>query len=182
MKTVIRSVSAVWRKAEREAYRAFHAKSKEHKADHFFNFCVTAHSLRDYFLEHRRLPDPVSVSDYHALWNGESQLVAVAEIANLSKHFQLRDRGTRKPRIPKTRHLVHKLSEVVDVYVSPGGEFSTIPRSARDISITTSGGTRYDLWEFQIDVLDYWREFLRGNGFRVYRQPLEQMLDHFTDR
>ena len=45
------SVEALYRKLERELYRAYHHRDATHKADHFFNFCVTAHSMRDYFLE-----------------------------------------------------------------------------------------------------------------------------------
>lgn len=37
---------ALFRKLEREAYRAFHAQTPLTKADHFFNFCVTAASMR----------------------------------------------------------------------------------------------------------------------------------------
>jgi hypothetical protein len=46
------SVQALYRKLEREFYRTYHQRDRIHKADHFYNFCITAHSLRDYFLEH----------------------------------------------------------------------------------------------------------------------------------
>jgi hypothetical protein len=177
MKTVISSVNALWRKAEREALRAVRAESKEHKADHFFNFCVTAHSLRDFFFEQRGIPEKTVRGEYHQLWNREPRLVAVKEIANLSKHFLLRDPKSGALQNPKTKRVIHKKSARFDVYVTESGAFTQIPQPARDISITTSDGVQNWLWEFQVDVLDYWREFLRHNGVRVYRQTVEQMLD-----
>jgi hypothetical protein len=177
MKTVIDSVNALWRKAEREALRAVRAESKEHKADHFFNFCVTAHSLRDFFFEQRCIHEKTIRSKYYQSWSREPQLVAVKEIANLSKHFLLRDPRSGELQTPKTKHLVHKKSGRFAVYVTQSGAFTHIPEPARDISITTSDGVQNWLWEFQVDVLDYWREFLRRNGIRVYRQTVEQMLD-----
>lgn len=178
MKAVFGSVGALWRKAERDAYRAFHAKSKAHKADHFLNFCVTAHSLRDFFLEHQSVYDDAARNAFHDAWNAEPLLIAVSEIANLSKHFQLRRRGTGKLKPLKTRHLVHRRGMVVDVYVTPTGSLVNVPRSAREIMVTTSDGARHELWTFQIDVLDYWRVFLRGHGIRVARQTTEQFIDH----
>jgi hypothetical protein len=46
------SPAALFRKLEREAYRAFHASTPLEKSDHFYNFCVTASSMRDYCHEH----------------------------------------------------------------------------------------------------------------------------------
>jgi len=152
MKPVLNSVNALWRKAEPDAYRALHAKSKQHKADHFFNFCVTTHSLRDFFFEERGIPRGTARHAYYDQWNRDPHLVAVEEIANLSKHFQLRDRKTWLPRLPQTRHLAHRPGTAIDVYVTPTGAITTIPRPSRDIVVTTSDGSRHWLWEFQVDV------------------------------
>jgi hypothetical protein len=166
MKSLVGSVSALWRKAEREAYRAFHARSKSHKADHFLNFCITAHALRDHFIEERGVQDGNARRLLHEEWNAEPLLVAVSEIANLSKHFQLRDSRSGAIRQPHTRRVVHRLGFVVDVYVAPSGEIRNVPRRAPEMSVTTSDGSQHYLWEFQIDVLDYWQLFLeRGAQF-----------------
>lgn len=120
MKPVLDSERAVYRKLEREAYRAIHAKGANHKADHFFNFCVTAQAMRDFFLEAKGVPSGSRrANTLHAQWNSEPLLVAVKEIANLSKHFQLRHRQTKAPRPTKTRRLVRKRSEALDVFVNP---------------------------------------------------------------
>lgn len=161
------SIGKVWRKAEREAYRAFHSPNSVHQADHFFNFCVTAHALRDYFLKYRAASDAVQ-NEYHDLWNGKPILVAVRDIANLSKHFVLR-------REPKTRGSRHTRSGIVDVYVDESGAIRLVPGDAPDIIIRLSDGSRYQLYEFTAAVLDFWKEFLRSKDIRVRRQSLEEL-------
>jgi hypothetical protein len=178
MKAVLESVNALWRKAEREAYRSLHASSKTHKADHFFNFCVTAHSLRDYFFEKGGLHGKAAREPFYNHWAAEPLLVAVAEIANLSKHFQLRDGRTKLAIGARTRRIAHQPTTRVDVHIAATGEISLIPRPARDIVVTTGDGSHHDLWRFQIDVLDYWYLFLRDRGIRVRRQSGEEFMDH----
>ena len=46
----LRTPLDVLHKLEREMHRAFHHRNYVHKADHFYNFCITAHSLRMPFL------------------------------------------------------------------------------------------------------------------------------------
>jgi len=43
------SVEALLRKLEREVYRAYHHKDRIHKADQFFNFCITIALLSGLF-------------------------------------------------------------------------------------------------------------------------------------
>lgn len=177
MKGVLESTGALWRKAEREAYRAFHAQSRQHKSDHFLNFCITAHALRDFFLAEKRISSGSARDAYHLRWSSDPQLVAVGEIANLTKHFRLAHRKTGLPKAVKTRKLFQMPDKAADVYISDGGEITLVERPSRNILITTSDGTRYELWEFQIDVLDYWRAFLKAEGIRVRRQTVDRFLD-----
>src|SRR6185437_2787242 len=160
MSGLLDSIGVVWRKAEREAYRSYHARSKTHKADHFFNFCVTAHSLRDFFFEHQGIHGRAARAQFHADWNREPLLVAVADIANLSKHFELRDAETGQPKTPRVRRIHHGAGTTQSVYVTPSGAITLIPSPSRDIIVTTSDGSQHELWAFQIDVLDHWRAFL----------------------
>ena len=178
MKGLLDSIGQLWRKAEREAYRSYHAQSKTHKADHFFNFCVTVHSLRDFFFEHSGIYDAPTKGHYHTRWNTEPLLVAVGDIANLSKHFQLRNRKTGQARTPRVRRLVHRAGTKYDVFVTPAGAITLIPSPSREIIVTTNDGSEHELWSFQIDVLDYWRAFLAAEGIRVRRQRVREMLDH----
>lgn len=94
---------SLFRKLERESYRAFHATAPLHKADHFFNFCVTASSMRDYVLEHLTVQSAAQRQTHYDAWARVPALVTATEIANLSKHFTLRDRRVGQPVAPKTR-------------------------------------------------------------------------------
>ena len=48
----IKHFAALLRKLERENYRTLHCRVATRRADHFLNFCITAHSMRDHLLEH----------------------------------------------------------------------------------------------------------------------------------
>ena len=171
----LNSIEALYRKLEREQYRAIHARNGIHKADHFFNFCVTAQSMRDFFLERTGHVTRSARAPFHTAWSANPLLRAVAEIANLSKHFQLRDyTGTAKS--PHTRRVHRRKGTAVDVYASRKGELKLVPVEIPEITITVSDGTRYDLAEFTIGVRDYWREYLRSNGIRVRRSSLAQLI------
>ena len=162
------SIGKIWRKAEREHYRAIHARSAVHQADHFFNFSVTAHSLREYYFAHQGTP-PASQTAYHDLWNQEPVLVAVREIANRSKHFTLR-------RPARTRGLRAQQADFVDVYLSGDRRVFLAPREAPSISICVDDGSRFELWEFTSAALRIWRHFLRSKGIRVRRQTVGEFL------
>ena len=164
------SVEALFRKLEREAYRAFHAPRPIHQADHFYNFCITAHAMRDYFLERHAALKGTQRQRYEDAWKQRPLLVAVKEIANSSKHFQLRHRrgGVRPAQTPSVRQIK---SGVVDIFMNQRGDLRAVPIDAPDISVRLSDGTRYQLYEFTTDVLSYWRGFLTANGIRVRRQP-----------
>ena len=174
---MLASVSELFNKLEREAYRAFHAKTRRHKADHFLNFCITAHAMRDHILEALAVPLGPARTPYHEAWNRDPLLLAVREIANQSKHFELRDKRTGKPKTPKTKRVVRGRGSVMDVHMSPSGNLSFIPRRVPEIRVTTSDGARHDLWRFCIDVIDTWYLDIRGRGLQVRRSSLRGRLD-----
>ena len=165
------SVEALYRRLERESYRAYHARKRLHKADHFFNFCVTAHALRDYFFKGKGIADKKKQESYHRLWNRNPALVAVREIANTSKHFRLQ-------RTPRTRRVRTKVSDFVYVLASSDGRLRFMHVRAPDITVTLSDGTRLELYQFTHRVLRYWRSYLRRQGIRIQRQPFRQLTGH----
>jgi len=174
------SLEALCRKLERELYRAFHQRNRIHKADHFFNFCVTAHSLRDYYLERIGKTKRSDRQPFDQQWSREPLLVAVADIANSAKHFTLRDRRTHAPRTPATKRVGLKTSQFVDLYVNADGETQAVRVRAPDVSVTVAGGATYDLYTFMTGVLQYWRTFLSNNGIRVRRQSIGSLLGSVT--
>lgn len=161
---------ALYRKLERESYRAFHAPTPLHKADHFFNFCVTAASMRDYTLEHLKKITPAQKHPYYTAWSGIPALVAAAEIANSTKHFVLRDRSTSQPANMKTRTVRMKKSSFADVYVNAAGETKIVRTQRTEVHVTLSDGQVVELYGFTDQVLKYWRSYLTSLGLKVRRQ------------
>jgi hypothetical protein len=168
------SPRALYRKLERESYRAFHASTPLHKADHFFNFCVTASSMRDYCLEHCGAITSAQKQPYYDSWSKIPLLIAAAEIGNSTKHFVLRDSGgIAKPL--KTHSSRMKRARFVNVYVDDGGQYHTVPTVRSEVTITLSDGKRLELFQFTQELLAYWKQYLVGIGIRVRRQPFSQL-------
>jgi hypothetical protein len=174
------SVEALYRKLERELYRTHHQLDRIHKADHFFNFCVTAHSMRDYFFERQAHVAPSSRQPFYDQWAKEPLLVAVEEIANSTKHFVLRDRQARLPRSAKTKRVRLKRDRFIDLYVGPGGQAQAFQLFAPDAVITLSDNTTHDLYGFMASVLNYWRTFLQRHGIRVRGQAFKKLSGSVT--
>lgn len=166
---------ALYRKLERESYRAFHAKTPLHKADHFFNFCVTAASMRDYTLEHLGEVTHAQKSPYYDAWAKIPVLVAAAEIANSSKHFVLRDRKTGQPTNIKTHAVRTKKSAFADIYANAAGDIEVVKANRTEVSVTLSDGKVLELYAFTDEILRYWKSFLRLHGVKVRQQPFAQL-------
>ena len=169
--------SALYRKLERESYRAFHSVSPIHKADHFYNFCVTAHSMRDFCLEYLNQGTKGQQQPFHTLWNQQSFLVATKEIANSSKHFVLRSRTTGAVTSPATKAVRPGKARYIDVYRTPDEKLRLVPVRRAELTIHLSDGTRLPLYQFTGEVLKYWRSYLAGIGIKVRRVPLRLHSD-----
>jgi hypothetical protein len=170
------SPAALFRKLERESYRTYHSRSRVHKADHFFNFCVTAHAMRDYVLERLGKIQARDKEPFHAQWNTEPLLVAVRDIANSSKHFELRDRTSGQRKAAATMRVRHRKSKFIEVYTNGEGRFDLVATEGQDISVKLSDGTTLPLHEFTHGIMNYWRDYLRQHGIKVRRQPLSQLI------
>lgn len=180
LKQSLNSVEALYRKLERESYRAYHERDKIHKADHFYNFCITAQAMRDYFFERKGLIQNNVQQPYHRIWIQNEFLVAVSDIANTAKHFTLRDRKTKKEKKVKTKKVRVKKSKFVDVYVNKNSEISLLEVEVPDCIVTIENGTSYDMYSFTNEVLSYWYSFLRNNGVQIRKQPLRRLIGERT--
>jgi hypothetical protein len=85
----LNSCSELYLKMERESVRLFHAPNPKAKADHLYNFSVTAHSFRDYFLNENGIYGQEK-DEKHSAWNRNAAVLATKEIANATKHLTLR--------------------------------------------------------------------------------------------
>ena len=158
------TIDQVYQKVLRERYRTWHARDFIHKADHFYNCCITAHSLRDYFLAYMGCGgDHENKEKQHVEWNSNEVLQAVKEIANSAKHFSLR-------RSPQTVGTEATTGAAVDVYVE-GEKLNCVEVVIPDFVVTMASGKEYRLLEMMSEVSEYWRLLLTGNGIPLGDDP-----------
>ena len=157
------TIDQVYQKVLREHHRALHSMDSIHKADHFYNFCITAHSLRDYFVKHKGWGRDGRGDEQYAEWNANEVLRAVKDIANSAKHFILREQ-------PETRATEEATGAGVEVY-DAGGELSCVKVVIPDFVVTMASGEKYHLWEIMSDVIEYWRQFLTETGIPLATDP-----------
>ncbi len=165
------TIDQVYQKVLRESYRTWHAKDSIHKADHFYNFCITAHSLRDYFVEHKGLGGNSESRQrrhtereaLHTEWDSNDLLGAVREIANSAKHFSLR-------RSPQTKGMKATMGSAVRVYTD-GDALHAVKAAIPDFIVTMASGEEFHLFELMSDVSEYWRQFLSAAGLRLGEDP-----------
>ena len=164
------SVEALYRKLERESVRAFHHPNLTHKSDHFYNFCITAHSLRDHLLERLGKLSQAERQPFVDAWQQDSNLIAVAEIANTAKHFVLRTR-TGQAKSVKTRKVGRASTTVYDFLLAPDGTMSVKKRTGvPTIAVKLEGGQRLEMYRFMYSVLEYWKGMLAAHSIKVRRQ------------
>ena len=171
----LRSINDLFGKLERELYRAYHEQKIIHKVDHFHNFCVTAHSMKDFFFEHKRIFADLNRYPYRKKWNENKLLVAVSEIANSSKHFILRGRETSERRKLKTRQVRKSKSPFVELYIGDGKLFKQMVELP-DVIVTLENGDEVDLYEFTKYIAEYWQNFLTSEDIPVRQQEVSELL------
>ncbi len=131
--------------------------------DHFFNFCVTAHALRDWI---KKIPDFPADLNIHEKCNKFPELEACRDIANSNKHFNFEPK-------PKTKSAVIGGSKVIKVYENANGEIkATEPIESIEISIVIEGEPIRESHEFMDRVIKIWKSIL--NEFSV---PFESIYD-----
>ncbi|MDO9191521.1 MAG: hypothetical protein Q7U12_01330 [Undibacterium sp.] len=173
----IRSISDLINKLDRELWRAFHHRHPVHKADHFYNFCVTALAVKDHFFEVKSITDAEEKKPFYELWGKVPELVAATEIANSTKHFVLRE--TRNPqtiKIPKTKSVLSSTSGIIHVFTNAEGEYQLEDEpDAPDFSVELSDERTLGLYEFMDIISKYWRAFLIDHGIPLTKQSIADL-------
>ena len=161
----LQTIEDLFWKVERELYRTWHARNAHHKADHLYNFCITAHALRDYYLKMVLDTSPTEVDKQrlHEEWNQVAVLLAVRDIANSAKHWKL-------VRPVATKGMLLDTDSGVDVYMSEDDMVLDKVQMPGWI-IEVSPDSKYDTWSFLQEVLNFWRRFLDSKGISVRTQP-----------
>lgn len=162
-------------KLEREKYRAFHSQNPLHKADHLYNFCVTALSARDFLFESLGWNDNQK-KQFFKTWNQEAACVACSEIANSSKHCYLRGRNTHCVKTPKTKSVTPGVSSIVDIYEGADGSLYTEYRGDYpDFDIVLSDGSIVQVYEFTESIIRFYRQLFIHHGIPCLEQSFEDL-------
>lgn len=136
-------------KALREGRRAWLAKDPIDKCDHFFNFCVTAHSMRDWCIKYLKITD---TSAFHTEMNLNPHFGICRDIANSSKHFGL----------DRTKSTVKAATSTLSKFAVLGATDATPALvEQEDISISLSDGNKLELFGFLHYVADGWINVLQ---------------------
>ncbi|WP_206743972.1 hypothetical protein, partial [Vibrio ordalii] len=134
--SVIRTYKApsdLFLKLVREGRRAWLSTQAEDKADHFFNFCITSLSLRDWCIEELKLTGKEKDA-FLKLHSSNEWLGYCGSIANSSKHFSLKE--GRKSTVSSVDGTVDSL-----VPIFPDGEWHDELTTERvSFEIITSDG------------------------------------------
>lgn len=146
-------------KLEREARRITQAAARSDKpamCDHFFNFCVTAHSLRDWLIHSKNAPK----QSVHDRCNSVAELAACRDIANASKHFAL-DVGSKAV----AKGAVVSRSSVVDIFEDGSGNYHvSAPRETIDICLVIEGQRPQESHQFTGAVIAAWKAILNESN------------------
>jgi hypothetical protein len=140
----------------REGQRTWRATDPQEKCDHFFNYCVTAHSLRDWCIKHLNL-DETDKAAFHSEMNLIRYFGECRDIANSSKHFGLDNRVSAVTAATTT--------ESNFVVLAGGNAQVDLPTSTRsDIAISLSDGTSIDLFGFLHHTSAGWIDVLKNKN------------------
>jgi len=151
------SSESLFSKLQRDRKRLWEAIQNENETelcDSFFNFCVTAHALRDWVIKENSCV--LSENTVHDTCNSYEVLQMCRDIANANKHFGLDE---NKEKAKKTYSVFVFSSTMIDFYENQSnGSISRVMRDNLDIAIMNMNGVIYGIWEFAGKVEEAWKE------------------------
>jgi hypothetical protein len=161
----------------REASRLRFETDEKHRLDHFFNFSVTANSLRDWCAE-ALYPGSSNTlfkkqkKSLNLTWDKVAALNAAKDIANSAKHFNIRQ---YVPDVENTKSSASKQvvleflnnSSTIDIAFDNLGREKAIETPSFEIAFTDD--SKMGLDQFIIDTVCYWMQFFDENS--IYRDP-----------
>jgi hypothetical protein len=161
----LRSPSDLLNKLERERYRLLHARNRQYKADHLYNFCITSNALRDFIVDALAM-DAATKTQFCQEVTGSVDGKACTEIGNLAKHAAL-----KAGRVQRTRAVKPSTSGSVDVYVSTSGdEVELRPARYPDLTLILLDASTVQTYEFADNVIKFWHEQFKKRGLKFRRR------------
>lgn len=144
----------------REAGRLHKSSSEKEAADHFFNFCVTSISLRDWFFNYQNIPID------HETWrsNADGLFGVCADIANAAKHLKF-----------KKNQPTAKAEKINLIAISSSGLIDGLTKLRPTFILLTSDGSEIDQFKFITNVCEAWGILLKKH-MGYYLPPLIDYL------
>ncbi|WP_340481278.1 hypothetical protein [Vibrio anguillarum] len=120
----------------RESINVYTSKKDEEVLDRFSNFCVTAHSLRDWVIKSGDLDKDT----LHSYCNTFESLKMCRDIANANKHFGLDQK---------------KVSSVSKIDVNELAFCSVLPKKS-GLEVLDKNGDKFSLKDFMNSTIEAW--------------------------
>lgn len=143
----------------REGRRTWLTSDPQDKCDHFFNYCVTAHALRDWCIKYLQLSD-TEKNSFHEEMNGIKYFVECRDIANSSKHFGLDVKASSVSTVFPTQ------SEFAVITGKQNSEHYEKVKKM-DINISLADCSSIDLFGFLHYTANNWIETLKRKGIPI---------------
>lgn len=151
----------------REGNRVIFEESPIELTDHFFNFSVTAHSLRDWYIKFANLQS--QKKQLNNIWDQNPTLVVAKDVANSVKHFgiTLYTPSLSGSSVSSTGFVAFTYGEDIPAKMEKAREdenfrkSETQPRPSYLIKFTD--GTDIDLTDYVFKTTQYWVEYFDKN-------------------
>ncbi|KEK29566.1 hypothetical protein [Shewanella xiamenensis] len=141
----------------REGRRTWISQEDQEKYDSLCNFCVTAHSLRDWCIKYLAITSDADKNAFHNEMNLLKYFPECRDIANSSKHFGLSSKAS----------LVASATTTNSMFAVITGEQNQQNHEMverKDISITLSDNSSVDLFGFLYHVATNWTNVLNNKS------------------
>ncbi|MCW4629791.1 MULTISPECIES: hypothetical protein [Marinomonas] len=155
-------------KLVREGNRVNFEDNPENLMDHFFNFSVTAHSLRDWCINYLSLQE--NKKQLNEAWDNEKYLVIAKDIANSVKHFKITMytpdvKGTSSSII---QGVVFYSTENIPAKMEKARQSAEYRESRTEESpsfiVTFTDGTTENLTDYVFKTVKYWVGYFDSHG------------------
>jgi hypothetical protein len=155
-------------KLVREGNRVVFEENPTDLLDHFFNFSVTAHSLRDWCLKYKNIQ--AQKKQMHITWDQNPCLVIAKDVANSVKHFgiDLYTPSLSGSSESFTDYIVFRGDEDIPTKMGKARDDEEFRNSVSQPSpsylINFNDGTSIDLSEYVFNTINYWVKYFDSHN------------------
>lgn len=151
-------------KMVREGSRAAMAIDDTARIDHFYNFCISALSVRDHMYEYLGVIEKRDKELLMQKWGGSILVQSAYDIANSAKHFILRHPKTKQERKSNTTQVVTQPAKLTFSSPDAHGHVKNQEVKIMDVVVHLNDGKNFSMFEFVLGVCAYWEGVLSSEG------------------